>query len=144
MVFRDPSRTVHVLEHAARVDVAYYGIVAACKTPSSPGGVDTTDAGDNRATLAPEQYYMYCTTSGDVNQSVLTKHTETAASIRQWGRDLGLLCLDVVLPFSAAVKKAAPRPRVGKMCTCTSTRATCTSWSATSSQRPSSGHSGSR
>ena len=106
LAFRDPAKAVHVYEHAARVDLSYSGIVAAVKTASSAAGVETAMAKDNRRTLAPENYY--CTKDGSPNKAAQAQFDAVGTAVGRWNNnDTGLLCLDIVLPFSQAKQ---PRP----------------------------------
>ena len=106
LAFRDPAKAVHVYEHAARVDLSYSGIVAAVKTASSQEGVVTAVAKDNRTTLAPESYYR--TKKGEPIAGTQSRLNVVGTAVGRWNNnDTGLLCLDIVLPFSQAKQ---PRP----------------------------------
>ena len=99
-VFRDGSRTVHKFEDAAQIDLGYNGLLAASKTTSDASGVKKSDAEHNRRTLSPAQFY--CAEKGQTYPAAAERHRVIKAAVARWDGSVGLLGLDIVLPFSKA------------------------------------------
>ena len=103
-VFRDGTKAVHKFEDAARVDFSYDGILGAVKTTSNARGVEAVDALQNRRTLSPAQFY--CAVNGQTYRGALARHDVAQSAVARWDGSVGLLGLDIVLPFS---QTAVPR-----------------------------------
>ena len=103
-VFRSPSKTVYKFEDAAQVDFCYDGILGAVKTTSDANGVEANAARHNRRTLSPAQFY--CDVNGNTYDAARARYRVAQQATAHWDGSIGLLGLDIVLPFS---KVAVPR-----------------------------------